>query len=130
MKRIASAAAAALALVGCGGAAQPAELPTPTPTQYQSVTDLRDAAIAAGYACPSWQQHNRVKLASQSGSCTTADVFAVYLSPEATQDQVSAAKELGMEMHWLVGSNWTINAPVDALPALQDALGGMVVESS
>lgn len=104
-------------VAGCG-----AEEP-----RYESVTELRDAAIAAGYECPSWVQSNNVKNASESGTCTDADVFAVYPSSEAVQETVDAAKA-SFGGVWLVGENWTINAPTVVLPNLQKVLGGTVEE--
>ena len=127
-KKSALVALAAL-LAGCSGA--PAASPTPTPqATYGHVVELKDAAVRAGYECSDWQQANIVTLAASSGTCSSADVFSVYLSSDAVQQVVVAQKGLPGDVHLLVGQNWIINAPAESLPALRDALGGQIVEQS
>ncbi len=120
-------ATVAIMLAGCSAA--PAATPTPTPkATYGEVVELRDAAVAAGYPCPSWNQDNRVTLAAGSGSCSSADVFSVYLTQDAVQQLVTKAKGLPGNRTWLVGQNWVINAPDEAIAKLQPVLGGQRVE--
>lgn len=56
--------AAALLTTACSAPADTATAtadPTPvTPQTYGTLTDLRDAATAAGHPCPSWTQDNAV----------------------------------------------------------------------
>lgn len=122
-------AAAVIMLVGCSPA--PTATPTPTPrATYGEVVELRDAAVAAGYPCPSWKQDNKVTLAAGSGSCSSADVFSVYLTQDAVQQLVTKAKGLPGNRTWLVGQNWVINAPDSAIAKLQPILGGQRVQFS
>lgn len=119
----------ALTLAACGSATPESE-PSSTEVvvqEYSSVTELRDAAVAAGYECPSWTQSNHVTAAAQSGSCSDVDVFSTYLSEAAVQDNVEGLKSFG-EIHLLVGPNWIINIEQPALDMLAAGLGGTVVE--
>lgn len=98
-----------------------------------------EAAVAAGYSCPSWQQDNVVTLAAESGRCSDTDVFTTYLSMEAVQEMAQGMKESDLAMQetveemggeplptttLLVGPNWIINSPDAA--ELQPELGGSV----
>ena len=133
MKRLLLAAGIVILLLsGCSSAA-PSERDaksTPTPSQepadtYATVTDLRDAFVAAGGACPDWRQTDRVKLAAQSGDCSDSTVLSIY-SSETDRDQiVENLKSFGMGVHLLVGENWIVN--VEAPERYADALGGTVV---
>lgn len=99
--------------------------------QYESVVALRDAAIAAGYSCPNWEQTNHLPLAAQSGTCSSADVFSIFLSKNSMEEMIQNAKQLmegsDTETTWLVGENWIINAPVGDLGDLKQELGGIMV---
>ena len=124
-------AAATLVLAGCDGGTEPAE-PTaassPTPLgDVGTVLELKDAAVAAGYECPSWTQDDRVAAAAQSGTCSDADVFTVWTNEEAKQAMIGLLKSLG-DASLLVGPNWVING--EDAPALQEELGGTVVTGS
>lgn len=94
--------------------------------EYESVTALRDAAVAGGYACPSWAQENKVAMALESGSCSTADVFSVYPSKAAVDQQLTLHRQMGTGMiSLLVGPNWIVNTKNPE--GLQKTLGGAVV---
>ncbi|TDT31144.1 hypothetical protein [Naumannella halotolerans] len=124
MKKTGGLVAALFLLAACGGPEKDAT--------YDSVEALRDAAIEAGYECPNWEQRNQVTAAAQSGSCSTADVFATYLSEAARDEAVNNLKAFAadfddMPVTVLAGPNWTINAPDEAVHELHEKLGGTVV---
>lgn len=87
---------------------------------------LKDAAVAAGYLCPSWKQGNQVTAAAESGVCSDADVFMTFISASG-RDQVVAFLKGNKGATILVGPNWAINSK--GAPALQARLGGTVVRS-
>lgn len=143
MRRLVVALVVPLALLsGCGGEEPKAERDsTPSeasgsapkgPQTYGTVAQLKDAAVAAGYACPNWTQDDVVDLAAESGTCSDADVFSTYASEGDLQAQLATDRELddamadyGLESDpALVGPNWIITGP-DA-PDLAEALGGTV----
>lgn len=108
--------------------------PTPTPApswlgEVESLTELRDAAVAAGYACPSWDHTNVIEKASESGSCSDSDVFSTYAS-EADRDEVVGFLQANdsPDLALLVGPNWIING--DGAPALEAKLGGTTVTAA
>lgn len=122
-------------LAGCSSSAptgMPSATSTATPTireTFNHVTELRDAAVNAGYPCRSWVESNKVTLAASSGTCSDSDVFSVYLSADAVQQVVTNLKGLPGEVHLLVGQNWVINADDEHLSGLQVRLGGQIVRS-
>ena len=116
--RVGAALAAAVLLAGCGGGTG----------EYATVTDLRDAAIEAGYPCPEWQQSDHVKPALSSGTCSDRDVFAVYPDSEAVQGVIDGMADYAPITYMLHGDTWAIIGPEDALLALQKRLGGDLVE--
>ena len=105
---------------------------TPTPSgppramAYGSVVELRDAAVATGYECPSWDQHNSVTLAIESAQCSDADVFSIYNRASDLAQVVSGLESLGVGSHLLVGPNWIINAAEEHLDLLHNGLGGEI----
>lgn len=114
--------------------------PTPTPTQalknqtYGAVTDLRDAAIAAGYACDSWVEDDKVTNAAESGNCSDNDVFCVYASESSRDAQISQTRannetliSAGIDPSIvLFGPNWSINLSTKrAADLLRLGLGGV-----
>lgn len=138
-------AAAALSLAACSSAPEPAPAtqpatpttttaaPTPTPTELGavgSVADLKDAAVAAGFDCPSWEQSNHMPAAAESGTCTDDDVFSTYTSQADRDEVVDFLKEnlsgTGIELTLLVGENWIINS--DTAAELEPELGGVLVK--
>ena len=131
-RRLVAASATMLALTGCSaGSLIPGASPSPTPeVTYDSVTELRDAAVEDGYDCPDWRQTNVVKNAAQSGNCSSADVFSIDLSEEDAPQTIDGVKSLGTEVHVLTGGNWIINAPTAELSSLKEALGGTIVQYS
>lgn len=105
-------------------APQTASAPSTPPARYRSVTDLRDALISAGYDCPDWQRTDRVKLALQSGSCSSADVLSIYTGPETVQAAVQQLKSISPDgVHLAVGENWIINTK--QAEGVAAALGGV-----
>jgi hypothetical protein len=149
MNRISAALAtvAVLALAGCGRSGTSAGPSSTETTQgvsvsapavapkakYGSVSDLHDAAVAAGYTCPSWTQDNVVTLAAESGHCSDADVFTTYASAGQLEEAVSTRKGMNELLTknnvaaspTLVGENWMING--DAVTDLQPELGGTIL---
>lgn len=140
MKTLIPALLAGLLLAGCSSAAPvapvtvsaPSSTPSPSktgPVSYGSVTELRDAAVAAGYDCPSWEQENNVTLAAESGACSDADVFMTFTGEDDRDELVANLKAMATEtigVTLLVGPNWVINTE-DGLESLQEALGGTIV---
>ncbi|MBK9087494.1 MAG: hypothetical protein IPL80_19880 [Sterolibacteriaceae bacterium] len=120
-------------LSGCSGGAQSVTPTSTTPQpardmEYPTVVALKDAAVRAGYPCPSWSQDNRITKAAESGSCTDADVFSTYLSHESRDSVVTFLKTSGVSVTLLVGPNWIISSK--SAPSLQSALGGVVVSGT
>jgi hypothetical protein len=137
-------AAVVLVVAGCSGEAgqgavtSPTPVATPTPSKnlrYDSVVELRDAAVEAGYSCPNWKQDNAVTNAKESGTCTDEDVFSIYATDsdlEAQIETTKAADELLREQQiepdpTLVGPNWMIKLPSEWVYRVKDALGGEIV---
>src|SRR5215203_4347338 len=91
-----------LLVAGCSGEAgqqtetsSPTAAATPTPSKnlrYDSVVELRDAAVEAGYSCPNWKQDNVVTNAKQSGTCTDEDVFTIYATDSDLEAQIETTK--------------------------------------
>ncbi|GAA1914806.1 hypothetical protein GCM10009775_04200 [Microbacterium aoyamense] len=101
--------------------------------QYGSVTELKDAAVSAGYYCQSWVQNNNVSLASGSGNCSDRDVFSTFASAADVQAQVNKTVRGSQgyaPVHLLVGPNWIINTQQPDLGHLAGVLGGAVIELS
>ncbi|WP_299056387.1 hypothetical protein [uncultured Nocardioides sp.] len=85
-------------------------------SQFSSVEELRDAAVDAGYTCKRWRQTDDVQLASESGSCSGKDVFAVFADEADKDEQIRLMQDFmrdyGFKPDPIVsGGNWTINAP-------------------
>lgn len=151
MKRTVTAAAAAVVLAwvltGCGSGDEPAavkqasESPassTPSPTgpekdaTYSSVTELKDAAVAAGYQCTNWVQDNKVNLAAESGHCSDEDLLSTFATEADLQSQLETSKSMDELLKdngiattpTLIGPNWMIHGL--GVAALADQLGGTV----
>lgn len=125
----------ALSLAGCsvGAPASTNATPTPTPSKdqsYASVTALRDAAVAAGYTCPSWEPYaadDGPRHAKEAGQCSDEDVFSIYASDSDLQDQLELSSQAGSDadLRLLVGPTWIINVAYSAhLELLQTKMGG------
>ena len=128
-------------LASCGGdGTLPAEVtatsdPPAQAVEFGSVTELKDAAVEAGYVCDNWEVDNVVALAAESGSCGDDSVLSTYASREDLQSQLDvekAASELltenGIETTTvLVGPNWLFKAP-EAFE-LRESLGGVLIGS-
>jgi hypothetical protein len=91
---------------------------------FQSATALRDAAVAAGFSCPSWRPVP-VLGASSAGDCSDRDTFSVYSDHAALDENVTYLRSQVIPATLLMGPNWLINSS-DA-PNLQGVLGGEIV---
>lgn len=133
------AVAAGALLTGCGGSDPTAKAPAVPKShgpvkdaRYSGVTDLKDAAVQAGFSCPNWVQDNKVKLAAESGTCSDSDVFATFASDGDLQQQLDLTRSMNDLLKennvapdpTLVGPNWTILSP--QAPELATKLGGTV----
>jgi len=98
------------------------------PDTYRSVEELRDAFVQAGGDCPNWEQSNQVKLAAESGTCSSTNVLSIYTSSASKDEVIATLKSLGMEgLSLLAGDNWIINDP--EVKNLDTAIGGVLVTS-
>jgi hypothetical protein len=112
------AAAAALAgvasLSGCGGE-----------QQFDTVTELRDAAIDAGLTCPI-SQWKLVSSDGETGSCNNNRVVQLNdtnsLTVALAQDSVNAGRTPPTGI--LISDHWVIYAPWPETLMIQDELGG------
>jgi hypothetical protein len=108
------------------------KVPAPQ-ARYGSVTELRDAAVEAGYICPSWVQDNVVVLAAESGHCSDADVFTTYASPGQLDEMVAQTKSNNQMLAsatvganpTLVGENWMIHS--EGAIDIQPKMGGTIL---
>jgi hypothetical protein len=129
-------------LASCGGdgtlPADVTEASSDAPAQaaeYGSVTELKNAAVEAGYVCSTWEVDNVVALAAESGSCGDDSVLSTYASQEDLQSQLDIEKEAstlltdnGIETTpTLVGPNWLFKAP-EAVE-LRESIGGVLIGS-
>jgi len=123
---------------GSGNFASATDTGVPTPTKskppasggtYGTITELRDVAVEGGEACPAWDEHNKVTLASSSASCSSSLVMAIYASESSKDKQLAVWKEFGslVEMTVLVGENWTVSTKNAA--TLQKVMGGTVFKT-
>ena len=76
-------------------------------------------------------QHNRVKLAAESGGYDGHAVLSIYLSKSDIAQLLQDNKDLNAEVKWtkqsvwLTGENWVVDDP--AAPELRKRLGGTLV---
>lgn len=125
----------AVALSGCvmavpAPAKTAAQRPPADGGTYPTVVALKDAYVKAGGACANWVEDDIIKSAAQSGHCSDADAFSIYLSSADTQDAAMAVKTITsglVDTTLLVGKNWIING--EAAISVADKLGGTVVTS-
>lgn len=104
----------------------------PRNARYETVEDLKDAAVEAGLPCPEYDQTDVVLLAKESADCSDEAVLSVYQG----KGQVAAQMKLSNQMDQallnagiepdpsLVGTNWIIRAP--NVQELQPVMGGTV----
>jgi hypothetical protein len=100
----------------------------PAAQSYARVTELRDAAVKAGYPCPKWKLHaidDKPKFSMEAGQCSDDDVFSVYASDEARQVQVDQSTGTVI---MVTGGNWILNIPESQRERMAAALGGEVVD--
>lgn len=97
-----------------------------TSQRYEHVLDLRDAAVDAGYECPSWFETDTVPGSSSSGVCSDFDLFAVFDSNSDPGIELVIEAQREGDTATLRGSNWVIVCPDPE--ALQAELGGEVIQ--
>jgi hypothetical protein len=108
-----------LVLAGCGSGAK----------SYNTVVELRDAAIEAGLPCPGWTMTN-VSLAKESATCSDSSTLSVYTSTAARDEQLKNTDNflggaLGKQVR-LVGPNWILSYYKHDLTPFQKKLGGEI----
>lgn len=121
--------AAVLLFAGC--ATSTGSAPTTSTSSsggVSSLTALRDAAVAAGYNCPAWQQDDE-----STGECSGVDKF-LWFSTRAERDaayeKMSGWVTKGLAEAVLFGSTWAINGDPHALKPLAAALNGELLVDS
>jgi hypothetical protein len=150
MRLVVSSLAALALLAGCGGgsdgtgsvasdatsSAPSIDVPTDSP-RFASIDELRDAAVAVGYACPMWKQNNAVGLALESGNCSHQDVLMIFDTQTELEKQVELYRENKVEHDelfegqdltfnpTLVGANWMIHG--DGAVAVAEELRGTIL---
>lgn len=127
-----------LSMTGCSSSKdEPTAAPVSSttssgPQSFSTVAALKDAAVAAGLACPSWKQDNLVAAAAESGSCSEETVLSTYATDADLQGALETMRGLNELMvenklvptPLLIGPNWIINAP--SAPDLTGGLGGTI----
>ena len=97
---------------------------------YDTIDELRDAFVAAGGSCPSWEQTNEVVAALQSGNCSRTTVLSLYGSTDAASSAALALKNLllgyELEINLLLGPNWIVNSPEVEL--IHSEMGGTLLK--
>jgi hypothetical protein len=141
MKTMAVIAIVGLAVTGCSSSkdnkattAAPVSSTTTSsgPKSFSTVASLKDAAVAAGLACPTWTQDNVVESAAESGTCSDDTVLSTYATTADLQSALDTLRSINQLMRekkleptpLLIGTNWIINAPSAA--SLTAALGGTI----
>ena len=98
------------------------------PTSFDSIEDLRDAAVAAGLDCPDWHLSTRSAPAVAGGDCSDDAALSLYPDSASALDGAHALSDLlggaGMDYTLRVGENWVISG--DSAAPLDD-LGGNVI---
>ena len=107
-------------LVACGGDGS---------ERYDTLTQLRDAAVAAGLECPAWETMTRLD-GSLRGDCSSTALVVLFSDQGQRDDAVDALREANdFEAAYsypvLVGENWLVNSP--QAPDLQNFMRGEVV---
>ena len=119
------------ALSGCAGIPGLGGGETPTPpitgaaTSYDTLEQLRDAFVAAGGECGSWEEIDPGEADARGGRCDDTTVLAVYANKAELDDAVERSINLATSTHLLVGENWMLNTPEPQ--RFVDALGGRVI---
>ncbi len=99
---------------------------------YNTVVALRDAAVAAGLACPGFAPRDGMALAAEAADCSPSTVLMIYSSQDRRDEQVSNLKALSQSIGGpvlLVGPNWVVNADEAELERIQPKLGGIIDRS-
>lgn len=128
---VSGAALASLALVtGCGSNGSDESNATSDGARdggFESLTDLRDAAVSAGLDCPTWSL--AAVDSGEGGLCgdsASVNLFADHAAAQAAAEELSdLLGGMGMDYTLLVGDNWFISA--DNAAELKDDLGGELV---
>lgn len=135
VKRLVALGAVAALTTGCAAAVSEVTGPEKNAT-YDTIEELREAAVEAGVDCPDWNQTDQMRHAAASGDCSDEVVLSIYSSQGALDNQLEYMIEGREEMEELlgddtlfdddepvlVGPNWIINAPNPE--QVQEELGG------
>lgn len=122
-----AAAAVSLVLAGCATEAGAEETtsteaaPLIADTEYRIVDDFKDAAVQAGLECDDWAAVTDLPETTwQEGTCgdVTLSLYRAQEDKDATVEAYAGDDAL------LVGPNWTVTGPQDALDTVQPGLGG------
>lgn len=130
-RTLVAAAALGLVLAGCatedvsdaGADATPTTDTAPliADTEYRVIDDLKDAAVQAGLECDDWTVASELSETTwQEGTCgdVTLSLYRAQEDKDATVDAYAGDDTV------LVGPNWTVTGPQDAIDAVQPGLGG------
>lgn len=84
-------------------------------THFETADDLKDALVANGVECESWERTDVVNYSSSSGNCGAGKVIAVFPNEEAKR---RAALELMKfprvsKFSLVFGETWTLVTPED-----------------
>ncbi|PIN50915.1 hypothetical protein CT171_09330 [Trueperella pyogenes] len=135
MKKLLASAAVALLLVGCSdatGSHATTEVSAKATTQashdakklrgeFDTVTELKDAAVKAGYACESWKETKW-----NQGTCSGKDFLGVFTNRGSRSASMHQTQAAGESFTALVGDNWYISGDESALKALEGKLNGKI----
>lgn len=137
MKKLLASAAVALLLVGCSDAtgshatsAASAKATTQVSHEasvkklhgdFDTVAELKDAAVKAGYACESWKETKW-----NQGTCSGKDFLGVFTNRGSRSASMHQAQAAGESFTALVGDNWYISGDEAALQALEGKLNGKI----
>ena len=102
-----------VALAGCG-------VPPADGGTYKSATQVKNALLESGGICEQWDPHNKIILASSSGSCGKDLIIGVYNDAQNFEQQKSFRKELNLQP--LIGKNWIVSGTRAA--DVQKLIGG------
>lgn len=131
MKKILATLTIALALAGCSDATSSTETTGASESAsatvralagtYNTVADLKNAAVDAGYTCANWTEGDW-----NQGTCSENDFFGVFTNQGARSAYMHRAQAAGDSFTALVGDNWYIAGDEAALKAIADKLNGKI----
>ncbi|WP_157270350.1 hypothetical protein [Paraoerskovia marina] len=92
-------------------------------TEYRTIGEFKDAAVEAGLECDDFTEATDLPETTwQQGTC--GDVTLSLYRAQEDKDTTTAAYEGDDTV--LVGPNWTVVGPQDAIDTVQPGLGGEV----